>query len=60
MTAVNSEVEEEVVGVDGADADVVLGEGLAVIADHHCLDICRTAVVGDEDGHGGIIHRCKP
>jgi len=41
MTTVNRKAEEEILAVDGADADIVLLIGLTVIANHDALHITR-------------------
>ena len=41
VAAINRETEEEILAVDGADADIVLLIGLTVIANHDALHITR-------------------
>jgi len=59
VTAIYSESEIEI-AADGADTNVILLIGLAIVTCHHTLHIGRTALVSNRNGYHSLVHSLEP
>ena len=61
MASINSEAEVHVVGINSADATILLYIFNTVITNHHSLDVSRAiTIVGDISGNLSTIHGSAP